>query len=240
MNCFSRAAAIAVSALASAFLSNCGGGNFPPAGPTAPSRQLISVAVQPANALAVQGETFPFTATGTFDQAPTTQTNFSAQWTSSDTNVATINATGVATCVGVGNPVTINASSAGKNGTVQASATLSCQIPLGNAIQADPNTLKFTCVRVGLMGECGCTLPQITTLTNTTAASLGLNSIAINGQHFFLDSTTCGAHLAAGQSCTATVRYAPQAAATNASLEINDSGDALLQRVSLDGGPKCP
>lgn len=109
-------------------LNGCGGGSSTPLPP--PLRQLVSVSVQPSAASAVQGGTSFFTATGTYDQAPTTQTNLPAQWASSDTNVATIDAsTGVATCVSAGGPVTITASDAGKGGTVKGTAALTCNPP---------------------------------------------------------------------------------------------------------------
>ncbi len=103
---------------AGVLLASCGGG-----------RQLIGLAVQPTDAVAfLPGGTFPFSATGTFDQSPTTQTNLPAQWASSDPSVATIDpGTGLATCLVVGGPVTITASAAGKGGSVKGSGTLTCQ-----------------------------------------------------------------------------------------------------------------
>ena len=80
-------------------------------------RQLISLTIQPSPAIAVQRGSVTFSATGTFDQAPHTQTNLQVQWASSDSNVVTIDPnTGIATCVVVGGPLTITASAAGKGG----------------------------------------------------------------------------------------------------------------------------
>jgi hypothetical protein len=94
-----------------AAMTSCGGGTIGPP----PPRQLVSVAVQPSSTTATQGVTVQFSATGTFNQAPLTQTNLPVQWTSSDTNIATIDPSiGNATCVSVGGPVTINASAQGK------------------------------------------------------------------------------------------------------------------------------
>jgi hypothetical protein len=94
------------------------------------TRQLISVSVQPGSGQAVAPDgTVPFSATGTFDQAPTTQTSLAVQWVSSDPTVASIDAnTGIATCLVAGGPVTVTASAAGKGGTVHGSGTLTCQI----------------------------------------------------------------------------------------------------------------
>jgi hypothetical protein len=99
-------------------------------GSSTPSRTLLSIAVQPDNGEAVTPTgTLPFTATGTFDQPPTTQENLSAQWSSSDTTIGAIDATtGLATCVGVGGPVVITASSGVKQGTAQ----LTCSVSPGS------------------------------------------------------------------------------------------------------------
>ena len=110
-------------------LASCGGGSIP-----AQPRQLIALAMQPSVANAVApGGTVLFSVTGTFDQAPTTQTNLTAQWASSDSSVATIDPnTGLATCVAVGGPITITASAAGKGGTLHGSGTLACMVSAGS------------------------------------------------------------------------------------------------------------
>jgi hypothetical protein len=104
-------------------LTGCGGSSTP-------SRALLSIAVQPGSGEAVApAGTLPFTATGTFDQAPTTQENMSAHWSSSDTTIATVDpATGVATCVSAGGPVVITAASGVKQGTAQ----LTCSVSPGS------------------------------------------------------------------------------------------------------------
>jgi hypothetical protein len=60
-------------------------------GNSTPAHTLLSIAVQPGNGEATTPTgTLPFTVTGTFDQPPTTQDNLNAQWSSSDTTVATV------------------------------------------------------------------------------------------------------------------------------------------------------
>jgi len=102
-----------------ALLVSCGGGSFQP-------RQLIALSVQPSDAVASAPDgTVPFSATGTFDSAPTTQANVAAQWSSSDQSVATLDPnTGIATCVAAGGPIGITATAAGKSGMLHSSATL--------------------------------------------------------------------------------------------------------------------
>lgn len=99
-----------------------------------PARTLLSIAVQPGSAEATTPTgTLPFTVTGTFDQPPTTQENLDAQWSSSDTTVATVDpASGLATCVGVGGPVVITASSGAKQGTAQLTCLASVPTGSGN------------------------------------------------------------------------------------------------------------
>lgn len=109
-------------------LASCGGSPSQP-NPISQPRQLTALAVQPASADAVAPNgTFPFTANGTFNQAPTTQDDPKAVWASSDSLVATIDpGTGLATCIAAGGPVTVTASDSGMGGTVQGSGTLICQ-----------------------------------------------------------------------------------------------------------------
>ena len=95
-------------------LAGCGGGTM-----SVPARQLVAISVQPSNgdAIAPSG-TIPFAASGTFDQAPTTEESLAVQWSSSDPSVATIDAgTGIASCVAAGGPVTITASKGAKVGS---------------------------------------------------------------------------------------------------------------------------
>jgi Bacterial Ig-like domain (group 2) len=92
---------------------------------SSPSRRLLSLDVQPSNTEALVGKTTPFRATGTFDKEPLTETNVNVQWNTSDANVATIDSTGMATCVAVGS-VNVIASADGKGGTIQNSGALNC------------------------------------------------------------------------------------------------------------------
>ena len=81
-----------------------------------PARQLVAIRVQPSNGDAVAPSgTIPFVASGTFDQAPTTEDGLAVEWSSSDPSVATIDAaSGMASCAAIGGPVTIKASQAPK------------------------------------------------------------------------------------------------------------------------------
>lgn len=106
-------------------LASCGGGAT-----IGGTRQLVGVSVQPGSGQAVAPNgTVTFSATGTFDQAPTTQTGLQAQWVSSDPTVASIDAnTGIATCLVAGGPLSVTASAASKGGMIHGSGTLTCQL----------------------------------------------------------------------------------------------------------------
>ncbi len=103
-------------------LASCGGGmsNLPPA------RHLTSLAIDPPDAEAVAGETAPFDAIGTFDQAPTTVDSVSAQWSSADTTIVTVDPNGVATCVTAGGPITITASVSANGNDLHSTSKLTC------------------------------------------------------------------------------------------------------------------
>jgi Bacterial Ig-like domain (group 2) len=119
------------------------------------TRQLIALIVQPDNgdAIAPTG-TLPFTANGTFNQPPTSQSNVTVHWVSSNSSVATVDPTGVATCVAI-STVHISASAPGNGGMVNASATLNClSAPpphIGSCLVGRDNTLTGSCV--GARGE---------------------------------------------------------------------------------------
>jgi hypothetical protein len=132
---------VGISIALAAGVASCGGGA------TFASRQLIALAVQPSPVNAVQGGKVTFSATGTFDQAPSTEANLTAQWVSSDPNIATVDPnTGIATCVGLGGPVNITASAPGKGGAVTSAGLLTCRIrPSGaGACEVDLNTRSLT------------------------------------------------------------------------------------------------
>jgi uncharacterized protein YjdB len=83
---------------------------------TVTAAQLASIVITPATASIATGQTQSFTASGIFSDGSTTEITNSVTWSSSATNFATINATGLATGVGAGSAM-ITASS----GTVTSS-----------------------------------------------------------------------------------------------------------------------
>src|SRR5436305_553804 len=135
--------------------TGCGGSGPEP-------RVLLSIAVQPNSATAVKNRGVAFSATGTFNQAPTTQTNLTAAWVSSDTTIATIDpATGLANCVAVGGPVTVSASvTSASRGVQKSSGSLTCNdwstVPRGRCVVDSTNALTGQCAGPQLLNPQVC------------------------------------------------------------------------------------
>lgn len=214
-------------------LASCGGGA------SMGVRQLVAITVQPRNAQAIEpGGTVPFTATGTFDHAPITQTDLPVAWASSDSNLATIDPnTGIATCLAEGGPITMTASAAGKGGAIHAAGTLACQVSPNPVVSLDPPVLGFTCSLQGVV--CSCTPPRTATLTNVGGATLAIDSIVtVNG--FFSQSNTCGASVEAGQSCAITVTFHPNGiGGFLGEVKVTDNAANSPQALDLGGSASC-
>jgi hypothetical protein len=102
----------------------------------------------------------------------------------------------------------------------------------GSQIVISPNALAFGSVATG-----GTSAPQPVTVTNsgTTAAPVG--SIAGTGD--FNQTNNCGSSIAAGASCTVTVRFAPTASGNRpGTLTITASG--ITNTVPLSGTGVAP
>ncbi len=164
---------------------------------------LVSIAVTPANPSINKGATQQFTATGTFSDS-STQVLSNAVWASGTATVATINATGLATAVGVGTS-TISASlggvtSTGVTLTVTPATLVSIaltpvtpSIPLGNKQQftatghySDNSTQDLTTAAtwsssvtsVATISSSGLATAVATGSTNLTATQNGITSNA--------------------------------------------------------------
>jgi hypothetical protein len=102
-------------------------------------------------------------------------------------------------------------------------------------VSLTPVTLKFASAKVGSTSAA-----KVVTLKNTGGTTLNIPSggIKISGADAasFIDTTTCGATVAAGASCTISVRFKPVAAgALTASLTVADNAAGSPQSVSLSG-----
>jgi Bacterial Ig-like domain (group 2) len=96
-------------------------------------KNLVSIAVTPANPSIPKGAAQQFTATGTYSDGSIQNLTNTATWSSSNASVATINSTGLATGVGNGNS-TIQATS----GSVTGSTTLIVTTAVLSSIAVTP------------------------------------------------------------------------------------------------------
>ena len=97
-------------------------------------------------------------------------------------------------------------------------------------VTASPSSLTFGNVPVGTNST-----PQTVTLTNNLATTLTISSFSLGGStQFSLGTSTCGASLASGASCTVNVIGAPTATGPqSATLSFVDSASNSPQTVSL-------
>jgi hypothetical protein len=98
-----------------------------------------------------------------------------------------------------------------------------------------PSTLAFGNQTTGTTTA----TPLIATLANSGTATLNISGISITGTNpadFAKSSTTCGATLAAGSSCTISVTFTPASAASfSATLTVTDNASPTTQTSSLTG-----
>ena len=131
---------------------------------------LTSIAIIPVNPTIQAGNTQPFTATGTYSDNSTQNISTQVTWSSSETSVATIISSGLATTIAGGSTI-ITA----KQGSVSGSTTLTVQpttlvigattLPSGTQNQAYSATLVAS----------GGTAPYSWSLANNTTLPPGLN-----------------------------------------------------------------
>ncbi|HTU48323.1 MAG TPA: tectonin domain-containing protein [Bryobacteraceae bacterium] len=100
--------------------------------------------------------------------------------------------------------------------------------------QATPGAVSFGTQSLGAVSG-----PQTIRFSNPGIAPLALASVVISGpdaSEFSIQSSTCGASLAAGQSCSTTVVFAPQGSGTRtASLVVTDTAADSPQTISFSG-----
>lgn len=99
---------------------------------------LTSVAVGPSTPSVQEGRTLQMTATGTYDDGSTKNITGSANWSSSDETVATVNDAGLVTGVAAGSS-TIKAAS----GTVEGSTTVTVTFGSLTSITVSPSNISL-------------------------------------------------------------------------------------------------
>jgi Big-like domain-containing protein len=102
---------------------------------------VVSITVTPSTALVVLGAPVQFTATGTISDGSTRDLTGSANWSSSNTSVATVNATGRVSGVAAG-MLTVSAAAGSATGSAAVTVEVSTGLPTGIGWHALPsNTL---------------------------------------------------------------------------------------------------
>jgi trimeric autotransporter adhesin len=124
-----RFALLSLAAVAAAMLLASCGGFFPAAD------QIVSLALSPTGAYILQTGTQQFTATATFGNNTTGDVTSQVAWSSSATNIATINSSGLATAVALGT-TTITAKS--NNSSVTSTAMLTVSSKTVTTITVSP------------------------------------------------------------------------------------------------------
>ena len=109
--------------------------------------------------------------------------------------------------------------------------------PATPVVQAAPTALAFGSVTVGTTAAA-----KAVTVSNTGgAAATGLAIASSDAAKFPLASSTCGASLAAGASCTVNVAYAPAAAgADSGTVTVSFSGGAPIAVALTGTGTAAP
>ncbi len=98
------------------------------------------------------------------------------------------------------------------------------------------NSIVFPATLVGTKS-----LPPPIGLTNIGPVPLNISGISLSGASSFVESNTCGAVLAAGQSCSVTVGFDPASSGSfTGSLAIFDNAPGSPQTVSLSGTAGVP
>jgi FG-GAP-like repeat/Abnormal spindle-like microcephaly-assoc'd, ASPM-SPD-2-Hydin/Divergent InlB B-repeat domain len=103
----------------------------------------------------------------------------------------------------------------------------------GTTAKLSPTSVNFGSVSVGVTSAA-----KTVTLTNVGATTLTITGIAITGTNAgdFSQTHTCGSSLAAGASCTISVKFKPAATgARSAALAISDNAAGSPQKVTLSG-----
>jgi len=104
---------------------------------------------------------------------------------------------------------------------------------IGTSARLSPSSLTFAAQTVGTTSAA-----KTVTLTNLGTTALTITSISITGTNAtdFSQTHTCGSSLAAGASCTMSVKFKPTATgARTASLSVADNASGSPQTVKLTG-----
>ncbi|MCJ7494204.1 MAG: Ig-like domain-containing protein, partial [Deltaproteobacteria bacterium] len=181
---------------------------------------LSSIVVTPANPSIPVGVTQPFTATGTFSDGTSRDITAQVTWSSSNTSIATVNSSGLATAVAVGTGTTITATS----GKISGSTTLTVNSATLSSISVTPANPS---IPAGV--------PQQFTATGTYSDGM---SYAITAQVTWSSSNISAATV--DSSGLATAVAAGGAAITATSGSISGSASLTVNSATLSSISVAP
>ena len=190
----------------------------------ASAAQTITLSNPGTAALSITNIAITGTNTTDFNQTNTCGTSVGAGGSCTISVTFTPQATGARS-----SSVTVSDNAAGSSQSASLSGT-----GVGVAqISLSPTTLSFGNQSVKVASAA-----KTITLSNPGSAVLSITSIAITGTNTadFSQTNTCGTSVAAGKSCTISVKFTPQAAETrSASVSVSDNAAGSPQLASLTG-----
>ncbi len=195
------------------------------------SSTALSITLSNANASAIAISSIAITGTNSSDFSQTNTCGTSLAPASNCTISATFSPAAAGSRSAA---VTISDSATGSPQNVTLTGTATAPA----TVSVTPAVLTFASQTVGTSSSA-----QSVTLSNTGGTAANLSSIAITGTNSgdFTQTTTCGASLAVGSTCTVTVVFKPTAAGTrSAATTITDSGTGSPHTVTLSGTAVAP
>ncbi len=124
--------------------------------------------------------------------------------------------------------LTIASNNSGGNVTVTLNGSATTNVP---AASASPTSLSFGTQQIGTSSA-----PQKVTVSNTGGGRLSIAALAFSSPHFSQTGNCVAASLAAGQSCTVNVVFAPSASGTlTSTLSISHGAAGSPLSIALTG-----
>jgi hypothetical protein len=124
--------------------------------------------------------------------------------------------------------VVVVSNSAGSVTSNTATLTVNAAVP---TVNFSPTSLAFGDQTVGTSSSA-----QFVTFTNTGTVTLTFGTVSITGDFSSAGQGTCSGSLAAGASCTMSVKFTPTATGTRTgTLSVNDNASSAPQVVALAG-----
>lgn len=188
-------------------------------GETQRANQTVSFALAPTIVVGAKGAV-----------VATATSGLAVSFTSTTPSVCTVSGSTVS---GLSAGTCIIAANQGGNANYNAAAEATQSILVAQAVPVvslSATSLIFAAQRIGTASA-----SQTISLTNTSTQALNVNGIAANGD--FVETNDCGAHVAAGASCTLTIFFTPTfgAGSISGSVIITSNAPAGASIINLLG-----